>query len=137
MADITRATLLPSMALIPFGVSIRNELDVGLSTGGYGFIIHNPANEALANQIADGVDTLTVASDKVSIASDNIEEATITCVELPTVFDYRIYQDDTFILDGSVLDGSIEFRTNDPGNYVFEINAQGTYNTGYIQVEAI
>lgn len=137
MADVIRATILPAIAVIPFGDSVRTELSTGLSTGPYGFIIHNPANEVLAGQLADGVDTLTVASDKATIASDGIEEAVITCIELATDMDYRIYRDDVFRLSGSVADGSIEYSSNTPGTYVFEITEPGTYNTGYVQVEVV
>jgi hypothetical protein len=89
------------------------------------------------NAIAQGWDTLTVSSDKESIASDNVEEAVITCVELPTVFDYNVHLGDEVVLSGSVGDGSLEYSTNVSGSYIIEIIEQGTYNTGYAKLEVI
>ena len=91
------------------------------------------------NAIAQGFDTLIVASDKATIASDGIEEATITCVELPTNLDYKIYRDGSLHLSGSVGDGSIEYSSNTPGDYVFEIIDPNPENfkTGYVQLEVV
>ena len=87
--------------------------------------------------ILQGHYTLAVASDKSAIASDNVEEAVITCVELPTTFDYNVYSGIDIVLSGSVDDGSLEFSTNVPGRYTIEIKEQGAYRTGYINLEVV
>jgi hypothetical protein len=137
MVDITRARVLSTPAIYAFGVRLRINYDYALSTYGDSFSILTVTDEPLGNLIADGVDTLTVVSDKATIASDGIEEAVITCFELVTNMDYNIYRDDEMHLSGSVGDGSIEYSTNTPGTYIFEIIEPGTHNTGYVQLEVV
>lgn len=87
--------------------------------------------------MANAHDTLIVAIDPAIIAGDSSEEAIITCVALPTVFDYKIWEGITLRKSGSVDDGNIEYRTNMPGKLTIEITRPGTYETGHAQLEVV
>jgi hypothetical protein len=92
--------------------------------------------EADLTAVVNDHNSLTINADTTSITVLGQEEATITCDELLTDFDYVIWQGSDISSSGSVSDGSIEFSANEPGTYTIEIIEQGTNRTGYIEVIA-
>ena len=99
-----------------------------------------------AQAIADGFEVLVVASDKLLIAANNVEIATITCNDAAILgdvtLDYNIYDDVgelQFAGNVPVAVGiaNLTVKTALPGKYTIELARQGAYQTGSVIVEAI
>lgn len=79
--------------------------------------------------------TLTVQASKLSVIADGIDETVITCNELLTDIECRIFRGDTLSSDTTVNDGSIELSLNEQGIVIVEIKDPNSYTTGYIEIE--
>lgn len=142
MIDINTSNLAEQPIALDY--RLRQEVGnsiIGVSTGKYGIIVHlqdDATSEAQTNShtIASGDSVLIVEATKTTIDADGIDETVLTCASLGNDFDYTYWQDGVLVDSGSISDGSLEYSTNTPAVYLFEIREQGGYNTGYVEVMA-
>lgn len=96
-------------------------------------------NDATQQEIAsmqavfDGFDTVYVSSDKMVIAADGVEIATINCY-LESIFDYVVFLAGKVSAFGDVNDGILELSVVEPGEYTIQIIDIVTNATGYISI---
>lgn len=87
--------------------------------------------------ILTGYNSLILSAMPPSILANGVQETTITSAGLMT-FDYNIWKVanrfNTFVLSGSINDGTLVFSTNESGVYLFEFISGN--NTGYVEVTA-
>ena len=91
------------------------------------------AQESAIQSVIDGHLSLGVLADKSIMDADLVDEATITVAGL-TTFNYEVVKDGSVIDLGTVSDGSLEFSTDEEGEYSFFI-FEGN-NTGRVTVNA-
>lgn len=83
--------------------------------------------------VFDGFDTVYVSSDKMVIAADGVEIATINCY-LESIFDYVVFLAGKVSAFGDVNDGILELSVVEPGEYTIQIIDIVTNATGYISI---
>lgn len=115
------------------------------------FLVADTSNDAVAQAIVAGHASLLLSVDNLSIAADNVEVASITCVDAVIAADasvdvcvWRTHAGVTAVwmaktsvpLESNQL--TLTFKTNLPGTYLFEVSRQGgsDYETGYIDLVA-
>jgi hypothetical protein len=98
------------------------------------------ADKLTAEAIKEGHGALVLGVDQAGIDADDVDVAVVSWSGSGgDVFDYEITLDGEVWSSGSDSAAPFEIRFSTPtvGGYSFKVQKQGTYETGFISVEAV
>lgn len=135
MATIFRDNYEPEYSyFLTFGEGYRIECN-GLVPEPYSVKVTPPdiGLEVATQSILDNHAFLTVNATKTTILADGIDSTSLT-IAGQTTFDYAILRENILVASGAVNDGILEFSTDEPSTYLFELKVGS--QTGYAKVIA-
>lgn len=145
--DISFATVSNPTQVMALRDSLRTNtaMDIQISTGPgevrvLSGVMPNVTMQNLMRNIIDLWESLTLTADNTTITSDDVDSAVISWSGLAgDAFDYVITLDGETVASGT--DNSapfqITFTTDVVGSYLVKVSKQGSYDTGYIEIEAV
>lgn len=113
---------------------------IGVSSGGYGTIVHvvDSANLSIQGGISDLLtqwDNLAVNASKTQIIANGVDETVITCGALGNDFDYTVINPAGGTVSGAVNDGTLELSGYYIGVYTVIIYSGS--QSGIITIEGV
>lgn len=149
MRNVTSDKIVNVSVMDPIVRQVLGSATVGMSGGPNGSVIHladgSAENVAIAEAAFDGYWALAVGADKLSIAADNIDTATITCDDAQlanlTTIRYHVLFNSVLYAEGEapLTDGAItlELSSDVAGQFIVILWSDVNYKSGAVIVEAV